>query len=203
MKKPKGTAEQFEALTEEEREALAEPTDTAFYVKREGRDFTSVPLTEQEQSIVATAIGTLRFRMRGCFYNAQRIVLADPTGALTYVEGFRECPGLHAWAALNGKVIDVTVAPADARPNFQTPDEARRYIARTKPQRYLGEFPEGRRYRGVEFRREVFSSPHASKLGASLLDNWSPEGSASGERWPAERGFLDAFRVRAERVGVP
>lgn len=45
--------------------------------------------------------------MRHCFDNAQRLVLADRTGRLTYVEGYAFCliPVLHAWVALDGGVL--------------------------------------------------------------------------------------------------
>jgi hypothetical protein len=53
-----------------------------------------------------------------CFHNAQRVVLADKTRTLQYVEGYRvhrELAGHfahHAWATINGKVIDPTPGPS-------------------------------------------------------------------------------------------
>lgn len=168
---------------------LAAGGPSLYFVKHEGRAFKRARLTDEEQAIVVRAIGRKRFRMRECFYNAQRIVQDDESEQIVYVEGYRASVpyGLHAWAAINGKVIDVTVLPEDADIVTDTPLLRRVTTAAIKPLHHMGLFPAGEGYRGVAFSRSVWRAP-SFRAGNSLLDNWQVD-------WPAENGSLDAFRV--------
>lgn len=80
------------------------------FFKEHGNFFQSAPLTPEEEEEVRRAIANPKdFKMKECFYNAQVIAQRGP---LQYVEGY--CfPGLlpvqHAWNAINGKVVDVTL----------------------------------------------------------------------------------------------
>lgn len=86
------------------------------YVVDRGQAFTLDPLTSDEQAIVARAYRRTHFRPipRGCFGNAQRLVLNDATMSLCYAEGYAASvnvvgfPVHHGWATINGKVIDPT-----------------------------------------------------------------------------------------------
>lgn len=84
-------------------------------VVREGETFRSAPLTEREAEIVRNAMGRKQFQPKVCFYNAQRLVLADPTGELEYVEGYTIDLVHHAWVAIGSKVVDVTLRQGRAR----------------------------------------------------------------------------------------
>jgi hypothetical protein len=101
------------------------PTDIiGWYLERAGTRLDSAPLTREEERIARAAVGTRRvFRLKECFHNAQRIVLADKTKTLPYVEGYRTeahvpLPVLHAWATLHGKVIDPT--PSISREDIES-----------------------------------------------------------------------------------
>jgi hypothetical protein len=88
-----------------------------WYIAEAGIEFGSEPLTEKEERIVRAAIGRKVFREKECFHNAQRIVMADKTETLRYVEGYRldDFAIHHAWATINGKVIDTTPSPPEGR----------------------------------------------------------------------------------------
>jgi len=99
------------------RQNLALEGPAGWYVAEVGVIYASAELTDRERRIVNGAMGRKKFRMKQCFWNAQRLVLADKTKTLKYVEGFR-CQDdgctLHAWASINGKVIDPTTLDSDA-----------------------------------------------------------------------------------------
>jgi hypothetical protein len=149
---------------------------TTTFIAGAGRNFRSARLTDQERQIVTAAIGRKQFRLRECFANACRLVLADRSGLLTYVEGYRaSCPGgLHGWAAINGKIVDVTVYTSNGA------------------SKYLGTFPTSERYFGVEFSRDILAVPSVMLTG-SVLDDWE-------RGWPAERGAYDQYRIARTRA---
>jgi len=79
--------------------------------------FTSEPLTDDEAAVVRACASGMRFHRRICYWNAYRLVAADRSGRLRYVEGSVACTLIsgaavslhHAWIALDGKVIDPTL----------------------------------------------------------------------------------------------
>jgi hypothetical protein len=82
-------------------------------VLRRGQLFRSAPLSNSQLSIVLTAAERAgnSFPVGRCFANAARLVLADRTGRLQYVEGYAMgymMPVHHAWCHIDGKVIDLT-----------------------------------------------------------------------------------------------
>ena len=88
------------------------------YVARRGHEYVSQPLTDDEwdldQGVATTVYSRGRFPIQQCFYNSQRLIDADYTGTLQYVEGYttsEACrhPLLHAWVTIEGKVVDVTM----------------------------------------------------------------------------------------------
>lgn len=89
------------------------------FVLRRGVAYAPAALTPEERLVVAAARRRANRRGRSvttpklCFDNAQRLVMADITGALDYVEGYGikltlGVPMLHGWVAISGKVIDPT-----------------------------------------------------------------------------------------------
>ena len=133
---------------------------------------------------------TIRIELKGRLQpGMQTNPHSHPCEQIVYVEGYRASVpyGLHAWAAINGKVIDVTVLPEDADIVTDTPLLRRVTTAAIKPLHHMGLFPAGEGYRGVAFSRSVWRAP-SFRAGNSLLDNWQVD-------WPAENGSLDAFRV--------
>lgn len=73
--------------------------------------YTREALTIEEQAIVDKARARKFFRPHGCFANAQRLVLADESGQLQYVEGYVlvMVPIHHGFAVINGKVLEPTI----------------------------------------------------------------------------------------------
>jgi hypothetical protein len=146
-----------------------------WYVAKVGVYFRSVILTVEEDDIVHAAVGRKKFRIRECFHNAQRIVMADKTETLEYVEGFRLHRGFyahHAWASIHGKVIDPTNSDGVAFTDVHVKYDLRPYsklIVR-------GVFGADGMYLGVALSRDVFSR----RLGKSTLDDWEHD-------WPLER----------------
>jgi hypothetical protein len=145
-----------------------------WYVEQAGTEFPSEPLTPDEERIARAAIGTRRvFRVMECFHNAQRIVLADKTKTLQYVEGYRihrELAGHfvhHAWATIHGKVIDPTPAPtrADAEDMAGVLAHGGHPAVRGLT---LGAFSEGTMYIGVTLQPRLFRG----RLGDTVLDDW-------------------------------
>jgi hypothetical protein len=78
------------------------------FVIAKGERFTTEPLTARESEIVRAAIGRKLFAPKLCFHNAQKILFADASGRLTYVEGFAGKLH-HGWLAIGGKVVDPTL----------------------------------------------------------------------------------------------
>lgn len=115
------------------------------YVLDHGGAFSSTPLTDEERQHVLTVADEVRgrFQLRECFYNAQRLALADTTRKLQYVEGMARglsmFPVLHGWVTINNKVVDLTwrVHTSKRKERFRD--------------RILGEIPEGWAYNGVKF----------------------------------------------------
>lgn len=137
-----------------------------------GHPFESQPLTTAEQAVVDEAVDYFHeafglFEYRHCFWNAQWLVTLDFSGKLAYVEGFvatrLPSPELHGWAAINGKLIDVTV-PVPGLGFDGQPEE---------PTQVHGEF-EGRTYLGVPFLRKYMNQRArvAGGRDGSLIDAW-------------------------------
>lgn len=85
------------------------------YLLVHGTPGTTAPLSVEEADLVRTAHRRLRWRMQGCYRNAQELVLRDATGTLQYAEGYALgraiIPVLHGWVTVNGKVVDPTWLP--------------------------------------------------------------------------------------------
>lgn len=122
-------------------------------VVREGETFRSAPLTEREAEIVRNAMGRKQFQPKLCFYNAQRLVLADPTGELEYVEGYTMDLVHHAWVALGSKVVDLTL----------------RHGRERRP--ILGVLPRGHEYVGVRLSRPYLRDALQRRSGVCFLDD--------------------------------
>ncbi len=144
-----------------------------WYLRRAGTRFDAAPLTPAEERVARAALGTRRvFRLKQCFHNAQRIVLADKTKTLQYVEGHRTeahipLPTLHAWAVVNGKVIDPT--PSITRADIEeTANLLELGILPVAKGLTLGIFAEGTTYVGVALPRRVFMR----RRGDTTLDDW-------------------------------
>lgn len=82
------------------------------YVLDRGREWRVSPLSAGEEKVVSRSTSRFKVVARGCFLNAQRLALHDPTGALRYVEGFaRGLAGIHVhhgWCVIGDKVVDPT-----------------------------------------------------------------------------------------------
>jgi hypothetical protein len=135
-----------------------------------GRAFESSPLTPEERKIVmaASKVHDHDFQAKRCFYNSMRLVLADTTGQIQYVEGM--CLGIipfhHAWATINGKVVDVTLRHP---PGIKAPNGCG-YMGNN---RSLGWFPIERVYIGTEFSRQDVQAKFSDGSGEySIIDNW-------------------------------
>lgn len=124
----------------------------ADYVLDRGRVFESEPLTQKERYAVDKAVKRARcdFPTRECFSNAQRLVLEH--AKLRYVEGYAvgwgSLPVHHAWASINGKVVDLTWRDQPLR------DNPRLYAGQqpaAPSHRIVGRVPDGIVYMGVEF----------------------------------------------------
>lgn len=122
-------------------------------VVREGESFRSAALTIDEANIVKRAMGRKQFAPKLCFHNAQRLVLADVSGALEYVEGYTTDPIHHAWVAIGKKVVDVTLRTGKSHCPI------------------LGVFPGDSEYVGVRISRPYLVAARA-RGAVSLLDDW-------------------------------
>jgi len=119
------------------------------YLLDRGSPFESAPLTQEERAILDKAIErcpVARFQTGLCYFNAQMLVTADPTRTLIYCEGMAmgTVPVAlnHGWAAINGKVIDLTWRRVNGgRGKFKD--------------RVLGAIPEGWAYYGATFDTET------------------------------------------------
>ena len=115
--------------------------------------FRSAPLTKREVEVVRKAIGRKQFQPKLCFHNAQRLGLADPTGALEYVECYTMELIHHAWVAIGSKVVDLTLRPG----------RARRAI--------LGVLPRGHEYVGVRISRPYLRAALQGRSAVCFLDD--------------------------------
>ena len=98
-----------------------------------------------------------RFQSAGSFRDSQRVVLADKSGELEYVEGYVSDLMLpRAWVVIHGKVVDVT--------SFDGHQNRKRILGAPLPCLYLG----------VRFDRDFLN--RARPGGESLIDNWKEHG---------------------------
>jgi hypothetical protein len=155
------------------RKGFAFRSDEAFVVEY-GRPYDSAPLTARERAYVQCLIDghrhwwTRSFRYNHCFANSQELLAFDTTGRVVYVEGYvwaygdRLPPVHHAWLALHGKVIDVTVVTRAMARLEQLPEG---------PKRVLGHVG-SRAYFGVPFLRSHFAFRRSLNRGhGSLIDD--------------------------------
>ena len=129
------------------------------YINRNGREFTSAPLTPEELETISR-IDFRDCRPRDCYRNCQMaaITLPVPEGTvLRYVEGFfarQWSIGIdHAWLSLNGKLIDPTLRDELGRP-------------------ILGIIPEGHQYIGVEIPTLMCTHIIQHRKHIPLLDDY-------------------------------
>ncbi len=138
------------------------------YILDRGIDFASEPLTEDELTLLHDAIDHCqqRFKLKQCYYNAQSIVLGDPSNTLRYFEGIAQgsiLPVHHAWVVTpTDKVIDLTWRLKKPRRKGRMRD------------RILGEFDmKERGYRGVEFSQDAVRNLWlAYGESRSFFDDW-------------------------------
>lgn len=118
------------------------------YVLDRGQQYEVRPLTAEEQKVVAKARRGEFFPEGYCYANAQRLVLADRSKKLLYVEGFASglFPVLHAWAVINGAVVDVTWESMESKGQEL--------------------------YYGVELSRDVIRAKRKEKKTLAILDDW-------------------------------
>jgi len=137
------------------------------FVRDRGTYEVSAPLTREQREYIRSLTKGERFRVRECFANAQRLVLADARAErrLRYREGFAlatTLPVLHAWVVLDGeRVIDPTWRVRDAKP------------LRT----VRGEFPDSWAYLGcnVASAEEIRERCVRTREWSSVIDNWRDE----------------------------
>ena len=122
-------------------------------VVREGEAFQSAALTDREVEVVHNAMGRKQFQPTLCFYNAQRLVVADATGELEYVEGYTMGLIHHAWVALGSKVVDLTLRRGRER----------------RP--ILGVLPRGHEYVGVRISRPYLRAALQKRSVVCFLDD--------------------------------
>lgn len=83
------------------------------FILHYGKEYVSSPFSEDEYEFILNTLLDMRaiFKMRECFFNAQRMALACPD--FIYVEGYALSdlgfPIHHGWVEFNGKVIDMTL----------------------------------------------------------------------------------------------
>ena len=156
------------------------------FVLRHGVAFESNALSLAEINIVHAAYkrAAVRcaFEMRECWWNAKALVKADKTGTLRYAEGYANnmIPTLHAWVAINGKVVDLTW-----RKNFREPGTFENWR--------VGVFEPPIEYHGIIFSAEELRE-FMPKHKGSLIDNYE-------ERWPLLHST--DFRTPARLPHVP
>ena len=129
----------------------------ADFILKEGTQFKSEPLTEDEQRIVDKMTWlTTQFKMKECFYNAQS--LAQALNDVDYVEGYLFSgfiPIEHGWNTINGKVIDFTMYHQN----------------NNKP--ILGVIPDGWEYFGVPLPTDKVRNYWAEHgMSEPLIQNW-------------------------------
>lgn len=148
--------------------------DVEGFVLRHGKFFEHRDFDDDEHAVVDSAITIARrlygrFEPRQCFANAQRLVLSDPSKQLSYVEGYVITDGLvlpipHAWATINGKLVDVTL-PRGTRRCFEAAEDDGGDSA---PAQGRGVIP-GRKYLGVSFLREYVEARMWATRSTSVL----------------------------------
>ena len=136
----------------------------ADFVRDRGVYEVSAPLTHDQRDYIRSLTRGETFRVKECFANAQRLVLADARSEqrLRYREGYA-CAGLfpvlHAWVAIDGvRVIDPTWRVRDVKP------------VRT----VRGEFSGTWAYLGcnVASAEEIRERCVRTREWGSVLDNW-------------------------------
>ena len=140
------------------------------FLQKSGTRFRSRTLIEAERDVVKSAIMRAKrggeFQPRACFANAARLVLADDSSLLRYVEGeaLAVLNTHHAWVTINDKVIDVTWSTRGSPP---------RSGDRSDP--ILGQFGPDLGYVGAQFDRQDVERLlwHRSHFSGVL---WSEEG---------------------------
>ena len=130
------------------------------YVLDRGKLYPSAELTTDESKFLKPYLRYHRPKFKGCFSNAQKLVLKDTTEQLVYVEGYAygpaQCfPMHHSWVTLNDKVIDTSWGPV------------------------YGKLPETWRYFGASFSREDIAKSCLLRKGElwSIIDDWK-------NKWP-------------------
>jgi hypothetical protein len=149
---------------------------TQDYVLDRGGVYRSDELTAYELDIVMEAAEAANevdgegFEIRQCYGNSARLVFADESGELSYCEGIAQgavIPVAHAWASINGKVVDLTWR--------QLEGEGPRWLPTDHPfhNRILGLIPTTRSYRGIGFGEMYLRERiHTTKTFLSLIDDW-------------------------------
>lgn len=137
------------------------------YLLDRGHEYLSAPLTAEERKQVFAAVDNWgkRFKLGECFYNAQVLLFYDQAETLTYCEGYAcgpaGMPVLHAWLAINGKVVDLTWRTEEPNHRGRLPD------------RIIGVIPEGWVYFGFDVpRRTVIERLIDTEMSASFLEDW-------------------------------
>lgn len=131
-------------------DAATSTRNPMFRVLSQGVPYQSAALTAAEEAALHTALDRagIRFPMKQCFSNAQRLwqyASGDDRFHFRYVEGWAttelDVPLHHAWLSLHGKVIDLTLRRRGARPAHR---------GTRLRDRVVGVIPKGWGYIGVE-----------------------------------------------------
>jgi hypothetical protein len=139
------------------------------FVLNRGQDMAPAVLTDEEMGILRDAQDHLQAigvepELKQCFYNAQSLAFADVTRTIQYMEGYAQgaaaIPVHHGWAAINGKLIDLTWM-------------IRRDVPWAMPDFTYGEIPEGWFYRGAYFPTDLLLARMHRRLEISaVLGDW-------------------------------
>ncbi len=137
------------------------------YLLDRGHKYPSQSLTADERTQLFAAVDSCghRFQLKECFYNAQVLLTYDTDEVMTYCEGYAcgpaGMPVLHAWLAINGKVVDLTWRTEDSNHRGRLPD------------RIIGDIPKGWVYFGFEVSRQtVIERLLDTEESASFLEDW-------------------------------
>tara|TARA_B100001094_G_scaffold314673_1_gene353779 strand:+ start:1641 stop:2234 length:594 start_codon:yes stop_codon:yes gene_type:complete len=106
---------------------------------------------EQYAYLKTRDVGVDGFEQKQCFYNAQRLILADHEGRFEYWEGYAYTgviPVLHAWVVFEGSLVDVT---RSIRPEATFEFFEGKKAMPCLTDRVLGIVPKHWRYYGVKF----------------------------------------------------
>lgn len=165
------------------------------YVLKRGRSPWMAPLSNDEMAVVKAAYALAQeagcgFRLKECYSNAWRLAVADQTGQIGYVEGYaigNSIPCNHAWATINGKLIETTwrcnrdVPLADGKNGLVVEAWQPRWTG-TWADAILGYAPRDWEYLGVQFDMEWLTGRvFANESVGSVLDDWE-------NGWPALKG---------------